>query len=66
MYRHIVGSDVIAYILGILNDSKDFKFVNITNIMLIPKIQNPTNLVNFRPVSLCTVIYKIVAKVVAN
>ncbi|KAA3477126.1 LINE-1 reverse transcriptase isogeny [Gossypium australe] len=34
--------------------------------MLIPKTPNPTNLVNFRPISLCTVLYKIVTKTIAN
>lgn len=34
--------------------------------MLIPKIANPTNLKNHRPISLFNVIYKIIAKTVAN
>ncbi|KAA3460307.1 reverse transcriptase [Gossypium australe] len=37
-----------------------------TDIVLIPKVQNPTKLVSFRPISLCTVIYKIVAKTIVN
>lgn len=49
-----------------MNDGKDFDSLNLTNIVLIPKILNPTSLVNFRPISLCTVIYKIVAKTIAN
>lgn len=39
---------------------------NITNIILIPMIQRPINLSNFRPNSLCIVLYKIISKVVAN
>ncbi|KAA3469492.1 reverse transcriptase [Gossypium australe] len=65
-YWHIVGKDVEEFCLGILNEGKDFESSNYTDIVLIPKIPNPTNLINFRPISLCTVLYKIVAKTIAN
>ncbi|KAA3467611.1 reverse transcriptase [Gossypium australe] len=60
------GKDVETFCLGILNDGKDFDSLNLTDIMLIPKIPNPTSLVNFKPISLCTVIYKIVTKTITN
>ncbi|KAA3465418.1 reverse transcriptase [Gossypium australe] len=65
-YWHVVGKEFITFCLGILNNDQDFGKVNSTDIMLIPKIQNPSNLANFRPISLCTVLYKIVAKTIAN
>jgi hypothetical protein len=36
--------------------------LNNTILILIPKTQNPTTFNHFRPISLCNVVYKIIAK----
>jgi hypothetical protein len=33
---------------------------------LIPKAKNPQNLMNFRPIALCNVLYNICSKTIAN
>jgi hypothetical protein len=40
--------------------------VNDTAIILIPKIDQPETLKDFRPISLCTVMYKVIAKCMVN
>ena len=52
--------------LSSLNSSTLLKPINHTFITLIPKVQNSEKATEFRPISLCNVIYKIVSKVIAN
>jgi hypothetical protein len=61
-----VGTEVSDAILFSLNNVVIDKALNSTYIALIPKVRNPTSVTDFRPISLCNVIYKIISKVLAN
>ena len=65
-YWNIVGSDVIDATLSVLNTGIMPPNLNHTFITLIPKTKSPTNLKDYRPISLCNVIYKIISKTIAN
>jgi hypothetical protein len=65
-YWHIVGTKVTSAVLEILNSGYMLKKINYTYIALIPKKCDLEKITDFRPISLCNVIYKIVSKVLAN
>jgi hypothetical protein len=58
--------EVCRAVLDFLNFDVFIEDINATNIALIPKVSNPTRITEFRPISLCNVIYKLIAKVLAN
>ena len=62
----LIGEDICAAVLDCLNNCKIPREINCTNITLIPKVKSPELITEFRPISLCNVVYKIVAKVLAN
>ena len=65
-YWHVVGNDVTNAVLSCLNSGRILKSINHTFITLILKIKNPERVTEFRPISLCNVIYKSISKVLAN
>ncbi|KAH1056917.1 hypothetical protein J1N35_034982 [Gossypium stocksii] len=62
----IVGADILKLCHEILRRDRNVESLNETIIVLIPKIKNPRDMTNFCPITLCRVVYKIVAKVLAN
>lgn len=65
-FWELVGLDVSKTILSSLNSGSLLKAVNHTYITLIPKTQAPQKVLDYRPISLCNVIYKILSKVLTN
>lgn len=61
-----IGDDVSEKILNLLNGVDNIGAINQTNIVLIPKKKYCEPPVDFRPISLCNVLYKLVSKVLAN
>ncbi|KAL5549649.1 hypothetical protein UlMin_004880 [Ulmus minor] len=61
-----VGEEITAACLGFVNGGQPLGSINETIITLLPKIKNPTRITEFRPISLCNVLYKIISKMLAN
>lgn len=63
---HIIGNDVINTCLHFFRTGHLYKQFNNTFIAQIPKVVGDDNLENFRPISLCNFIYKVISKLVAD
>jgi len=59
-------NDVVAAVQKIFEDGILPSGINDTAIVLIPKGSNPEELKDFRPISLCNIIYKIILKCLVN
>ncbi|KAL4277800.1 hypothetical protein GQ457_03G017200 [Hibiscus cannabinus] len=66
LHWDMIGSDFIQLCLDLLHGSVDLATFNRTVLVLIPKSCLPNSMRQFRPISLCTVIYKTISKVLVN
>lgn len=68
-YQHYwpeVGNDLIDMVASFLNRGFLLKELNKTIITLIPKGDSQESFKDFRPISLCNVVYKVISKTLAN
>ncbi|KAL4627161.1 hypothetical protein ACB092_05G147900 [Castanea dentata] len=68
-YQHFwptVNSIVIQTVLGFLNHGITPPKFHETHIVLIPKTKDPASVTDYRPISLCNVVYKLASKAAAN
>ena len=60
--QEAISSEVVlAFQSGNIPD-----YLNETLLALIPKCQNPETLGNFRPISLCNSVYKVITKIITT
>ena len=65
-YWDLLGDDLVTEVLEAINLAKIPEGWNDTMIVLIPKVNNPTLVSQFRPISLCNVVYKVISKMQAS
>ncbi|XP_059627616.1 uncharacterized protein LOC132270455 [Cornus florida] len=62
----VVGNDVAMAVREFFVNGKILKEINYTYLALVPKVPNPTSLQDFRPISCCNTIYKVISKLLAK
>ena len=68
-FRHfwnVLGQSVIEEILAVFHSKHIPNYLNQTLVVVIPKREGPKTLSYFRPISLCSTIYKVISKITVN
>lgn len=63
---HIVDPSITKALLDALNLGQIPKDLNHTYFTLIPKKAQPQSITDYRPISLCNILYKLISKVISN
>ena len=64
-FWHLLGGDLTKEVLAAVNTGTIPEGWNSNTIVLIPKVDNPEKITQFRPTSLCNVVYKEISKMLA-
>ncbi|KAK4381203.1 hypothetical protein Sango_2990400 [Sesamum angolense] len=59
----VIGEEVVKAILEFFTTGRLLKQVNTTILALIPKVRVPSLVSDFRPISCCNVLYKVITKI---
>lgn len=62
----IIGTDFINAIRSFFERNTLPRCINATIIALVPKVENPAGMDDYRPISCCNVIYKCISKIMAT
>nr|GEX46447.1 hypothetical protein [Tanacetum cinerariifolium] len=63
---NIVADDFVAAVCEFFTNGKILKELNHTIIALIPKVNLPSRVNDYRPISCCNVLFKCISKIIAN
>lgn len=62
----VVGKDTIAAVQEFFSSKRMLRKFNATTIALLPKVTGADRMSQFRPISLCSTVYKIIARILKN
>lgn len=62
----LIGEEVTHAVLQFFETTEIYRAINCTVITLIPKIKNPSSVKEFLPISCCTILYKVISKILTT
>ncbi|KAK4382598.1 hypothetical protein Sango_2856900 [Sesamum angolense] len=62
----VVGGEVSNAIIDFFKTGRLLKQLNAILLTLIPKVRTPNSVADFRPISCCNVIYKVITKILVS
>jgi hypothetical protein len=65
-YFNMVGEELLVVVEELSRRGEVIKALNLTFLVLIPKVNKPLIFGDFRPIALCNLYYKVIANILAN
>ena len=62
----VVGDEVTKAVLDFFSNGQILKQINHTILALVPKIDTPNTVLDYRPISCCNVLYKCISKIITD
>lgn len=63
---NIIGPSVVEAVQQFFETGFLPKVINCTYVTLLPKVENATSIKDYRPIACCSVLYKIISKILTN
>lgn len=61
-----MGNDVSTVVLDFFSSGKILGQINATNISIVPKVRCPKTVSDYRPISCCNIVYKLISKLLVD